>query len=109
MIKKENKIYVVVATDPTEREQLVARLAVRLGFAKIPSDALKIVSKDIYSIDLATAYFVLCSNYHFRGSSITTQRLYELAARGICVVVGVKVLPREYEIISQAFYPGERL
>lgn len=107
MIKKENKIYVVVATDPTEREQLVARLAVRLGFAKIPSDALKIVSKDIYSIDLATAYFVLCSNYHFRGSSITTQRLYELAARGICVVVGVKVLPREYEIISQAFYQSD--
>lgn len=64
MIKKENKIFVVISPDPVEREQLIARLAVRLGFAKIPSDALKIISKDIYSFDLATAYFVLCSNYH---------------------------------------------
>lgn len=46
-------------------------------------------------------------NYNFRGSVITTQRLYELAARGICVVVGVKSLPREYELISQVFYPDD--
>jgi hypothetical protein len=38
---------------------------------------------------------------------ITTQRLYELAARGICVIVGVKSLPREYEFVSQTFYPGD--
>lgn len=72
-----------------------------------PSDAKKIIRKDIYSVDLATAYFVLCSNYSFRSSIITTQRLYELAARGICVVVGVKSLPREYELISQVFYPDD--
>ena len=107
MIKKENKIFVVISPDTVEREQLIARLAVRLGFAKIPSDALKIISKDIYSFDLTTAYFVLCSNYHFRGSIVTTQRLYELAARGICVCVGVKSLPREYELLSQVFYPND--
>ena len=107
MIKKENKIYVIVSTDPHEREQPIARLAVRLNFARVPSDALKIISKEIYSIDLNTAYFVLCSNYNFRGSVITTQRLYELAARGICVVVGVKSLPREYEMMAQVFYPGD--
>ena len=67
----------------------------------------KIIRKDIYSFDLPTAYFILCSNYNFRGSVITTQRLYELAARGICVVVGVKSLPREYELISQVFYPDD--
>lgn len=105
MIKKENKIHVVIAPTPHEREQLIARLAVRLGFAQIASDAHKIIKKDIYSVDISTAYFVLCSNYNFRGSTITTQRLYELAARGICVVVGVKSLPREFELISQAFYP----
>lgn len=107
MIKKENKIFVVVASGINEREQLIARLAVRLGFAHISSDAAKIISKDIYSVDLTTAYFVLCSTYHFRGSIITNQRLYELAARGICVVVGVKSLPREYELIAQVFYPGD--
>lgn len=50
MIKKENKIYVIVSTDPHEREQTIARLAVRLNFARVPSDALKIISKDIYSM-----------------------------------------------------------
>jgi hypothetical protein len=109
MIKKENKIHVVVAPTSQERERMIARLAVRLGFAQIASDAAKIIKKDIYSCDLSTAYFVLCSNYNFRGSTITTQRLYELAARGICVVVGVKNLPREYEFIAQAFFPGDLL
>lgn len=106
-IKKENKIMVVIAQTSDERELLISRLAVRLGFAKVPSDAKKIIRKDIYSIDLPTAYFVLCNNYNFRGSIVTTQRLYELAARGICVVVGVKSLPREYELIAQVFYPDD--
>ena len=75
---------VIVAPSADDRELLISRLAVRLGFAKVPSDAKKIIRKDIYSVDLATAYFVLCSNYSFRSSIITTQRLYELAARGLC-------------------------
>lgn len=106
-IKKENKIMVVISQSIEDREQLIARLAVRLGFAKVPSDAKKIIRKDIYSCDLSTSYFVICNNYNFRGSIITTQRLYELAARGICVIVGVKSLPREYELISQVFYPDD--
>lgn len=109
MIKKENKIHVVIAPTSSDRERMIAKLAVRLGFAQIASDALKIIKKDIYSYDLSTAYFVLCSNYNFRGSAITTQRLYEMAARGICVVVGVKSLPREYEFISQTFFPEDLL
>lgn len=43
MIKKENKIQVVVAPTSQEREQLIARLAVRYGFALIQSDAVKII------------------------------------------------------------------
>lgn len=107
MIKKENKIQVVVASTIQERERLIARLAMRYGFAQIASDAMKIIKKDIHSVDLSTAYFVLCSSYNFRGAVITTQRLYELAARGICVIVGVKSLPREYEFVSQTFYAGD--
>lgn len=107
MIKKENKIQVVIAPTIQEREKLMARLAVRYGFAQIASDAAKIIRKDVHSFDLSTAYFVLCSNYNFRGAMITTQRLYELAARGICVIVGVKSLPREYEFVSQTFYPDD--
>ena len=94
-IKKENKIMVIVAPSADDRELLISRLAVRLGFAKVPSDAKKIIRKDIYSVDLATAYFVLCSNYSFRSSIITTQRLYELAARGICCLLYTSPSPRD--------------
>ena len=38
-IKKENKIMVIVAPSADDRELLISRLAVRLGFAKVPSDA----------------------------------------------------------------------
>lgn len=95
MLKKEHKILVVVSPEPAERKRLLSRLAVRLGFALIPSDAAKIISNDIYGIDLATAYFVFCSSYNFRGAVLTNQRLYEMAARGLCVAVGVRSIPRE--------------
>ena len=58
MIKKENKIFVVISPDPVEREQLIARLAVRLGFAKIPSDALKIIARTF--IPLTWQLHILC-------------------------------------------------
>lgn len=105
MIRKENKIFAVVCHDLKERRQMIARLSVRLGFAKIPSDAAKLIREDIYSYDLGTAYFVICSNYNFRQSPATNQRLYELAARGICIIVGVRSVPHEFEFITQAFYP----
>lgn len=107
MARKEYKIHVVIAASQDEREKLMAKLAVRFGFAKIPSDGGKLITRDIYSVDLSTAYFVMCSNYNFRGATITNQRLYELAARGILVVVGVRNLPREYEFICTAYYAND--
>ena len=53
---------VVIAQSSDDRELFISRLAVRLGFAKVPSDAKKIIRKDIYSFDLPTAYFILSSN-----------------------------------------------
>ena len=107
MLKKEHKILVVVSPEPAERKRLLSRLAVRLGFALIPSDAAKIISNDIYDIDLATAYFVFCSSYNFRGAVLTNQRLYEMAAQGLCVAVGVRSIPREYEFICKVFFPED--
>ena len=107
MIKKELKIHVVVSTDPTERKRMLAQLAVRMGFARIPSDAVKLMAPDIYSIDLQLAYFVLGPEYNFRGATLTNQRLYEMAARGIFVGVGVKSIPREYEFICCNYYPED--
>lgn len=109
MIKKDNKIYIVVARNEEVRSKMIGRLAIALGFAKIPSDALKIIKNDISAYNLATAYFVMCSSYNFRGSSITTQRLYEMAARGLFICVGVKSLPREYEFIGQVYHEEDLL
>ena len=39
---------VVIAPSSDERELFISRLAVRLGFAKVPSDAKKIIRKDIH-------------------------------------------------------------
>lgn len=100
---------VVISPDHNVREQMLRHLIVRIGFAAIPSDAKKIISQDIYSIDLNTAYFVFCTKYSFRVSTLTTQRLYEMAARGIAVAVGVSKLPREVEFICQSFYPEDLL
>lgn len=107
MLKKENKIFAVVCTDIQMRKVLMARLAVKLGFAVIPSDAMKLIRQDLEDIDLSTSYFVMVSNYNFRGAVHTNQKLYEMAARGIAVIVGVKSVPREFQFITQAIYPED--
>jgi len=98
---------VVVDPDPDIRRKLIAKLAVNLGFARTASDASKIIRSTPYDIDPGNTYFVLAGTYDFRRSNITTQRLYEMAARGIAVVVGVSRLPADYEFICQAFYQSD--
>jgi len=104
-MKKSNKIMVVVEPDIVIRRKLIARLVVKLGFARTPSDASKIIRTSPYDFDLATDYFILADNYDLRESSITTQRLYELATKGIAVVIGLKRIPSEHEFFCQAFFP----
>ena len=94
---KQNKIIVIAHYDEKKRAAMLQRVAVNLGFARTSSDAAKIIRQSVHDIDLSEAYFVLAGNYNFRESPITTQRLFELAARGIAVVVGTKKLPKEFE------------
>lgn len=101
---KQNKIIAVVCPDDKRREELVAGVAVKLGFARTPSDAAKIIRTSVHDYELADAYFVLAKIHNLRESPITTQRLFELAARGVAVVVGVKRLPPEFEVFCEAVY-----
>lgn len=101
---KRNKIIVAVEADADKRHEMIKRILVKLGFAIIPGDAAKLIKSSVYDIDLTQAYFVCADNFNFRESEITRQRLYELAARGIAVIVGVKRLPREFEFICEAIY-----
>lgn len=103
-MKKENKIMVVVDSDPGMRRMLIARLVAQIGFARTTSDAAKIIRSTPYEFDLATSYFVVAHTYDFRKSNITTQRLYEMAARGMAVIVGVNRLPAEFEFCCQVFF-----
>lgn len=102
---KANKIMVAVSADKETRTRLLRRMAVDAGFALTPSDAGKLIRPSVHDIDLSRAYFVLADLYSFRESPITTQRLFEMAARGIAVMVGTRRLPPEFEPFCVAFYP----
>lgn len=101
---KQNKIITIVASNPQQRVKLIQRTLVQLNFALTNIDADKLIKNDVYDIELLTAYYVCADNFNFRQSPITTQRLYEMAARGICVIVGVKRLQKEFEIMCEAIY-----
>ena len=102
---KTNKIKVVVAPDMDERRTALAKLAIGARFALTISDAKKIIRSDLLTGDFCSAYFILCDQYSFRGSTYSTQKLFELAARGMFVAVGVKSLPREYQFLCDIFTP----
>ena len=101
---KQNKIIVAIHADNKTRAEILQRLTVKLGFARTPSDAAKIIRASVHDIDLTETYFVLADNYNFRESPITTQRLFELAARGIAVIVGAKKIPKEFEPFCEPHY-----
>ena len=107
MPKKQNKIIVAVSTDERERKAMLQRITIVLGFAITPADAGKIIRNTPQDFDLVNTYFVLASSYNLRESPLTTHRLYELAARGIAVVVGVKRLYPEHEFMCVAYYPSD--
>lgn len=88
---------VAVAADKEARTRLLRHIAVDAGFALTPS---------VHDIDLSRAYFVLADLYSFRKSPITTQRLFELAARGIAVMVGTRRLPPSSSPFVWPFIPN---
>lgn len=101
---KQNKIIVAVHPDAQERRKIIQATIVRLGLAITPVDAAKLIKPTVYDFDLQQCYFVCAELHNFRDSPITNQRMYEMAARGMAVVVGVKHLQREFEIISEPVY-----
>ena len=105
MPKKQNKIIVAISPDEKERKAMVGSIAIDLGFAITPADAAKIIRMTPQDYDLVNTYFVLAHSYNLRESPITTHRLYELAARGIAVVIGAKKLYPEHEFMCDAYYP----
>lgn len=103
-MSKQNKIIVAVHSDSELRTKILRKIIVDLGFARTQSDAGKLIKSSIDDYDLTKAYFIIADNYNFRESPITQQRLYELAARGIAVILGTPRLQREFEFICEAYF-----
>jgi len=101
---KQNKIIAVVESDPEVRRKLIQRTLIDLRLAMIPSDADKLIIRSIYDISLENAYFVCADNFSFSDSPGTLDRLINMAAHGLAVVVGVKRIPARYEFICEARY-----
>lgn len=104
MSKKNNKIMVCVSPEAAVRHTMVCELLIRCGLATIRSDSRKIIKHSIYDIELSEAFFVAVDDFNLRESPSTTQRLYELAARGIAVIVATRKLPREFEFLCDIYY-----
>jgi len=103
-MKKQNKIIVAVCPDADVRRQLLQKITVECGFALTRGDAGKLIKPTPYECNVPGAYFLLADLHNFRTSPGMNQQLYEMAARGMAVIVGVKKLPAEYEFICEAYY-----
>lgn len=104
---KQNKIIVCVSTDDMERRAMVQRLIIKLGFALTPGDAGKIIKKSPEDFDMSSAYFVFATHCNLNSSPNITHQLYRLAIQGIAVVVGVKTLKPQHEMMCEVYYQGD--
>lgn len=107
MPKKQRKIIACISTDERERRSMIRQVLVDLGFALTPSDADKLIRQSPHDYDLVNTYFIAALTANLRESALTTHRLYEMAAQGIAVVVGLKRLHKEHEFICEAYYPTD--
>ena len=99
------KIIVCLAEREEQRIEMIAKLLVEHHFARIKSDAKKIIRQSPYDIDLAGAYFVAASSFNFRTSANTAQRLFEMALRGNLILLGARKVPPEMEFLCEVYYP----
>lgn len=101
---KPNKIKVIVCPENDIRRRIMQKVVQECGLALTASDASKLIKPTVYDYNLITSYFVVADMHNFRQSPLTNQKLYELAASGIAVIVGVRKLPPEFEFISETYY-----
>lgn len=103
-MNKPNKIKVIVSPDSDIRRKLLQKVAIECGFALTPGDAGKLIKPTVYDGDIPNSYFVLADLHNFRQSPSMNQQLYEMAARGMAVIVGVRKLQAEFEFIAEVYY-----
>lgn len=94
-IERKFKIMVAQSNDRGRREELLLKMIVAAGLAKLPSTAKHIVSKSISDIDLETCFFVAVQDFNFSRSHLVTHQLIRMAMQGIPVFVSAKHIPNQ--------------
>lgn len=100
---KPYKIITVVSANDAERRSMLRRAVIACGLAKVPSNAEHLIKESIDEVDYDGAYVVVVDNFRFN-QEYHIRRLYELAAKGLAVIVGTKAVPARYEWITQTLY-----
>lgn len=104
-LNRKNKIIVASALDKTLRDKLLCELLVDAGFAKISSDAAKIIKHKLDDCDLDKAFFIAVYDFKFTDSHVLTHRLLNMSLHGVPIFIGCKNIPNQYAPFCEIFYP----
>lgn len=103
-IERKCKIIVAQGNDKARRDELLSKLIIAAGMAKLPSTAKQIVSRSISDVDLDTCFFVAVQDFNFSRSHLITQKLIRMAIQGIPVFVSAKHIPNQVLQFCEVYY-----
>ncbi|MBE6224138.1 MAG: hypothetical protein IJN06_07065 [Bacteroidales bacterium] len=103
-IERKCKIMVAQSNDRGRREELLGKMLVGAGMAKLPSTAKQIISRSISDVDLDTCFFVAVQDFNFSRSHLITQKLIRMAIQGIPVFVSAKHIPNQVLQFCEVYY-----
>ncbi len=95
---------VAQSNDKSRREELLLKMIVAAGMAKLPSTAKQIVSRCISDVDLDTCFFVAVQEFNFSRSHLITQKLIRMAIQGIPVFISAKHIPNQVLQFCEVYY-----
>lgn len=90
--------------DKARRDELLSKLIIAAGMAKLPSTAKQIISRSISDVDLDTCFFVAVQDFNFSRSHLITQKLIRMAIQGIPVFVSAKHIPNQVLQFCEVYY-----
>lgn len=103
-IERKCKIMVAQSNDKVRRDELLTKMIIAAGMAKLPSTARQIISKSVSDVDLDTCFFVAVQEFNFSRSHLITHKLIRMAMQGIPVFVSAKHIPNQVLQFCEVFY-----
>lgn len=94
-LERKYKIIVAQSNDKVRRDELLLKLLMAAGMAKLPSTAKHLVAKSISDLDLDTCFFVAVQDFNFTRSHLITNKLIRLSLQGVPVFLSAKHIPNQ--------------